>query len=72
MVELHELTSDICITVKIVRYQLQQEKARLHKIDALTLDSGYESSGHMSSETSCLCGGMALFRVRGDSIVGAR
>ena len=67
--ELHGLTGNIPVTVKTVRYQLKQETAYLHKIDGLSFDSGDETSGHMSSDASCLSGGVSLIQVSHRSTV---
>ena len=37
--------------------------AYLHKIDGLSLNSGDESSGQMSSDASCLSGGVSLIQM---------
>ena len=43
-----------------------------HKIDRLSLDSGDKPSGHVSPKTSCLSGGVPLFRVRNNLIIVLR
>lgn len=63
------LTGDVPVTVKLVRYLLLQETACLHKVDGLSLHSGDESGGHVTSKASCLCSGMTLIRVSNDSTV---
>ena len=59
----HQLTSDVPVTVKTSKTPAVKEgRAYSHEIDGLSFDGGDESSGHVSSNTSRLCGGMSLFR----------
>ena len=70
---LHRLTSDVPITVKTSKIPTNARGvAYSHKIDGFPLDSGDEPSGHMSSKTRCLGGGMSLFRVRDNSVLMGR
>ena len=60
--ERHQLTCDIPVAVKTGKsLAAKSGRSYSHKIDGLSLDSGYKPSGHVSSNTSRLPSGMSLF-----------